>query len=252
LVTAFSSLHRDGDAAHRRRHFGARLGTAELQNNAVAILQLDASGAGRDRATCTSHGIAASKIAWAAQVQRPTHKLRGRCADPTLMPDTVKGYFLPRNTSMPWPPPTRTTNPPFVKTTLAAPVSVILILPVGCRRAFDDRELVLHLLADNQFLAAVAGEAQLAFLSDMERAGAYTALVEGLDRALKTLEAWGFARAVRDLRLGARHIRALGIIALHDQLNKNGAGCWAAQRRLAELARVHETELSHTPVSWAA
>jgi VRR-NUC domain len=39
-----------------------------------------------------------------------------------------------------------------------------------------------------------ASEAQLAFLSDMERAGAYTALVEGLDRALKTLEAWGLLR----------------------------------------------------------
>ena len=60
-LTALSSLHRDGHAAHRRRHFGAHLGTAELQNNAVAILQLDASGAGGDRATCTSHGIAASK-----------------------------------------------------------------------------------------------------------------------------------------------------------------------------------------------
>jgi hypothetical protein len=37
------------------------------------------------------------------------------------------------------------------KTTLSAPVSVILILLVGCRRAFDDRALILHLLADNQF-----------------------------------------------------------------------------------------------------
>jgi hypothetical protein len=32
------------------------------------------------------------------------------------------------------------------------------------------------------------------FLSDMERAGAYTCLAEGLDRALKTLEAWGLLR----------------------------------------------------------
>jgi len=54
------------------------------------------------------------------------------------------------------------------KTTLTAPVSVILILLVGCRRAFDDRELVLHLLADNQFLAAVAGAALLAF-HDLDR-----------------------------------------------------------------------------------
>jgi hypothetical protein len=39
-----------------------------------------------------------------------------------------------------------------------------------------------------------ATEAQLAFLSDMERAGAYTCLAEGLDRALKVLEAWGLLR----------------------------------------------------------
>jgi hypothetical protein len=54
------------------------------------------------------------------------------------------------------------------KTTLTAPVSVILILLVGCRRAFDDREPVLHLLADNQSLAAVAGAALLAF-HDLDR-----------------------------------------------------------------------------------
>ena len=54
------------------------------------------------------------------------------------------------------------------------------------------------------------------------------------------------ARAARDLRLRERHFRALTIIALHDQLDKNGAGCWASQRRLAALAGVHETALSHT------
>jgi hypothetical protein len=37
-------------------------------------------------------------------------------------------------------------------------------------------------------------EAQLTFLSDMERAGAFTALAESLDCALKTLEAWGLLR----------------------------------------------------------
>jgi hypothetical protein len=36
-----------------------------------------------------------------------------------------------------------------------------------------------------------ATAAQLKFLSDMERAGAYTCLAEGLDRALKVLETWG-------------------------------------------------------------
>ena len=39
-----------------------------------------------------------------------------------------------------------------------------------------------------------ATEAQLAFLADMEKAGAYTALAEGLDRALRTLEVWGLLR----------------------------------------------------------
>ena len=65
---ALSLLHHDGDAAHGRRHFGADLGAAELQNNAVGILQLDAAGARRDRATCTTCDIAACKIAGAAQV----------------------------------------------------------------------------------------------------------------------------------------------------------------------------------------
>ena len=53
-------------------------------------------------------------------------------------------------------------------------------------------------------------------------------------------------RAARDLRLGGRHFRALAIIAAHDQLDKNGAGCWASQRRLATLAGVQELALSHT------
>ena len=39
-----------------------------------------------------------------------------------------------------------------------------------------------------------ASELQLAFLADMERAGAFTTLAEGLDRALKTLEEWGLLR----------------------------------------------------------
>jgi hypothetical protein len=34
-------------------------------------------------------------------------------------------------------------------------------------------------------------EAQLACLTAMERAGAFTAVAEGLDRALACLEAWG-------------------------------------------------------------
>jgi hypothetical protein len=34
-------------------------------------------------------------------------------------------------------------------------------------------------------------EAQIAFLSDFEKAGAFTAMPRGLDAALATLEAWG-------------------------------------------------------------
>lgn len=54
------------------------------------------------------------------------------------------------------------------------------------------------------------------------------------------------ARVRHDLRLGKRHFRVLVSIALHDQLDKNGAGCWASQRRLATMAGIDETGLSHT------
>lgn len=39
-----------------------------------------------------------------------------------------------------------------------------------------------------------ATEAQLEFLQDFDRAGAFTALATGLDAALRTLEAWGLIR----------------------------------------------------------
>jgi hypothetical protein len=39
-----------------------------------------------------------------------------------------------------------------------------------------------------------ASEAQMEFLSDIDRAGAYTAMPTGLDAALATLEAWGLLR----------------------------------------------------------
>src|SRR6185369_13474375 len=45
---------------------------------------------------------------------------------PTLMPETVKGYFLPRYSRTPSPPPTPTMNPPLVKTTATCPVSARL------------------------------------------------------------------------------------------------------------------------------
>lgn len=37
-------------------------------------------------------------------------------------------------------------------------------------------------------------EAQLEFIADMEEAGAYTAISEGLDRALAVLETWGLLK----------------------------------------------------------
>jgi hypothetical protein len=39
-----------------------------------------------------------------------------------------------------------------------------------------------------------ASDEQLAFISDVDRAGAYTALATGLDACLATLEAWGLLK----------------------------------------------------------
>jgi hypothetical protein len=39
-------------------------------------------------------------------------------------------------------------------------------------------------------------EAQIEFLSDIEKAGAFTAMPRGLDAAIATLEAWGLLRGV--------------------------------------------------------
>jgi len=43
-------------------------------------------------------------------------------------------------------------------------------------------------------------EAQLAFLSDIDAAGAFTAMPEGLDAALQTLEAWGLLKPSLTMR----------------------------------------------------
>src|SRR5262249_37679917 len=53
-------------------------------------------------------------------------------------------------------------------------------------------------------------------------------------------------RAATYSRLAARHWRALHIIAAHDRLGKNGAACYASQRRLAKLAECGEARLSDT------
>lgn len=41
-----------------------------------------------------------------------------------------------------------------------------------------------------------ASEGQLAFLSDMDRAGAYVALPDNLESAVATLEAWGLLKGM--------------------------------------------------------
>jgi hypothetical protein len=51
-------------------------------------------------------------------------------------------------------------------------------------------------------------------------------------------------RAMNDVRLTGLHWRVLAVIASHDRLGRSGAGCWASQRRLAELARCYYTRLS--------
>jgi hypothetical protein len=53
-------------------------------------------------------------------------------------------------------------------------------------------------------------------------------------------------RALADDRFSGRHYRALGIIAAHDRLGRNGTGCWAGRKRLAQLIGTPETRLSGT------
>lgn len=54
----------------------------------------------------------------------------------------------------------------------------------------DGRSYALELKAPG----GGATEAQYQFISDMERAGAFTCIAEGLDRALRVLEQWNLLR----------------------------------------------------------
>jgi hypothetical protein len=45
-----------------------------------------------------------------------------------------------------------------------------------------------------------ATESQMAFLSDIDAAGAFTAMPEGIDAALQTLEAWGLIKPTVTMR----------------------------------------------------
>ena len=52
------------------------------------------------------------------------------------------------------------------------------------------------------------------------------------------------ARTFRDPRMTAGHFRLLGLIALHDRLNTNGAGCYAKRETFARLLGWAEQSVS--------
>src|SRR5262245_29254394 len=51
-------------------------------------------------------------------------------------------------------------------------------------------------------------------------------------------------RALRDNRLTARHFRVLGSVATYDRLGRNGQGCWAGSKRLADDSGCREYHVS--------
>ena len=51
-------------------------------------------------------------------------------------------------------------------------------------------------------------------------------------------------RAFGDHQLSGRHWRVLAVIAFHDRLGKNGQGCWAGRKGLAQEAAISETHFS--------
>ena len=85
-------MHRDRDAAYRRRHFGADPWTTELQDHAIGVLQLHAAGPRSNRTARTARRIAAGEIAGLRRFKAlPTNLLvEAPMVKPTLMPDTVK------------------------------------------------------------------------------------------------------------------------------------------------------------------
>lgn len=79
------------------------------------------------------------------------------------------------------------------------PVEGAIFKAMGVRAGVADlilfhegKSFALELKADN----GRPSESQLEFLSDIERAGAFTAMPRGLDAAIATLEAWGLLRGV--------------------------------------------------------
>ena len=80
------------------------------------------------------------------------------------------------------------------------PVEAAILKSMGVRPGVSDFILV-H---DGKFFALElkaeggrATEAQMAFLSEIDRAGAFTAMPTGLDAALATLESWGLLKGAR-------------------------------------------------------
>jgi DNA-binding MarR family transcriptional regulator len=51
-------------------------------------------------------------------------------------------------------------------------------------------------------------------------------------------------RAFSDDRLSGRHWRVLCVIAFHDRLGRNGQGCWASLKQLAQEANLSEPHFS--------
>jgi hypothetical protein len=74
------------------------------------------------------------------------------------------------------------------------PVEAAILKGMGVRSGVPDIVAVHQGRTYGLELKAPGGrisEAQLKAIADMEAAGAYTAVAEGLDRALAVLEAWG-------------------------------------------------------------
>ena len=53
------------------------------------------------------------------------------------------------------------------------------------------------------------------------------------------------ARALSDMRLGAHHLRVLGVVALHDRLGRNKRGCYIGRKRMAQESGMSEVNVSH-------
>src|SRR5258705_1834991 len=75
------SFHGDGNPSQGGRQFHANLWTAELQDDAVGILQLHAAGSGRKSAAGAGSAIVPGNVSGTPQVHGPADQLGGRCAN---------------------------------------------------------------------------------------------------------------------------------------------------------------------------